>query len=154
MRILTIYNNEIVNIAYPSLMEGNDPVEGLDPATNMSIVYVEDLEGLPEYVYMATRFWDGSGIQTREARSSDFFYWDSHEWILNTSLYLEELRRVRNIEISKTDWTQLEDAPLSSEKKLEYQIYRQQLRDMTIPVIENPQLYTKIEEAPWPIPPA
>lgn len=153
MRILTIYNNEIVNIAYPSLMEGADPVDG-SIVNNMSIVYVEDLEGLSEYNYMATRFWDGSGIRVRDRRPSEFFNWESHEWILNTSLYLEEVRRVRNSKLTECDWTQIEDAPISAEKKLEYQTYRQALRDMTIPIIENPQLYTKIEDAPWPTPPA
>lgn len=155
MRILTLYNNEIINIAYPSLVEGNDPPEGLiDPTTNTSIVYVDHLDGLPEYLYMATRFWDGGRIQIREARPNEFFYWDAPNWILNTSLYLDEVRRIRNGKLADCDWTQIEDAPISAEKKLEYQTYRQALRDMTIPIQENPQLYTKIEDAPWPTPPA
>ena len=40
------------------------------------------------------------------------------------------VRSYRNAELSKTDWTQLPDAPLSPNDKTEYQIYRQALRDV------------------------
>lgn len=41
------------------------------------------------------------------------------------------IREQRNMMLLKTDWTQLEDSPLSSEKKNEYKVYRQALRDIT-----------------------
>ena len=41
------------------------------------------------------------------------------------------VREVRNIEISVCDWTQLPDTPLTTEKKQEWAVYRQELRDIT-----------------------
>jgi hypothetical protein len=42
-----------------------------------------------------------------------------------------EIREKRNILLLKYDWTQLSDSPLSAEKKGEWVIYRQELRDIT-----------------------
>ncbi|UTN03984.1 phage tail assembly chaperone [Flavobacterium bizetiae] len=44
---------------------------------------------------------------------------------------LENLRTTRNILLAETDWTQVEDSPLSEEKKTEWKNYRQELRDLT-----------------------
>ena len=43
---------------------------------------------------------------------------------------LENLRSVRTRELSRTDWTQLPDSPLSDSKKAEWATYRQALRDL------------------------
>ena len=43
---------------------------------------------------------------------------------------LELLRTKRNAKITKTDYTQLTDSPLTDEKKVEWAIYRQALRDL------------------------
>ncbi len=42
-----------------------------------------------------------------------------------------QVRVQRNILLSETDWTQLSDSPLSPEMKIEWQEYRQKLRDIT-----------------------
>ena len=41
-----------------------------------------------------------------------------------------ELRELRNAMLKDTDWTQMPDAPLSDDKKEQYRIYRQKLRDL------------------------
>lgn len=41
------------------------------------------------------------------------------------------IRRQRNEYLSECDWTQLPDSPLSEQKKSEWSIYRQELRDIT-----------------------
>lgn len=41
------------------------------------------------------------------------------------------IRTIRNEELKKCDWTQLSDSPLTTEKKQEWQTYRQELRDIT-----------------------
>lgn len=41
------------------------------------------------------------------------------------------VRTKRNLLLQESDWTQLPDCPISSEKKEEWQTYRQQLRDVT-----------------------
>ncbi|MCD9575447.1 tail fiber assembly protein [Flavobacterium soyae] len=44
---------------------------------------------------------------------------------------LENLRTARNALLISSDWTQLDDSPLSEEKKTEWRNYRQALRDLT-----------------------
>lgn len=43
---------------------------------------------------------------------------------------LEELRSIRNRTLAWCDWTQSGDSPLTAEKKSEWQLYRQQLRNL------------------------
>jgi len=45
-------------------------------------------------------------------------------------MFLPNLRSKRNVLLSQTDWSQLPDSPLSEEKKQEYVVYRQALRDL------------------------
>jgi hypothetical protein len=41
-----------------------------------------------------------------------------------------EMRKLRNSFLRASDWTQMADSPLSTEKKTEWSIYRQALRDL------------------------
>lgn len=43
---------------------------------------------------------------------------------------LQNVRLQRNAFLASTDWTVLPDSPLSAEKKAEYEVYRQALRDL------------------------
>ena len=64
----------------------------------------------------------------------------------------QEMRKIRNLLLINTDWTQIPDCSLSSEKKQEYIDYRQTLRDLpenSKPKYENNQLKGVV----WPIPP-
>jgi hypothetical protein len=54
------------------------------------------------------------------------------------------VRRMRNSELAASDWTQLPDGPLSTAKKTEWSVYRQELRDITTQ--QNPR------EITWPTP--
>ncbi|PMN73188.1 hypothetical protein BCT27_12445 [Enterovibrio norvegicus] len=56
------------------------------------------------------------------------------------------IRTRRDLLISKTDWTQVPDCPLSNEKKAEFLAYRQALRDI-------PQTYTNPDDVVWPTKP-
>lgn len=42
----------------------------------------------------------------------------------------EMARFRRNAELRSTDWTQMDDAPLTAAEKLAHQVYRQALRDL------------------------
>lgn len=67
------------------------------------------------------------------------------EWVLDfiigeaddeRKLYIDgyltnEARRFRNVLLANSDWSQLPDAPLSTEKKALWTAYRQELRDIT-----------------------
>jgi hypothetical protein len=52
-------------------------------------------------------------------------------FIQNQDEVLENVRSTRNALLIESDWTQLEDSPLSEEKKTEWKNYRQELRDLT-----------------------
>ena len=54
---------------------------------------------------------------------------DLNAWII--------VRNIRNNELTACDWTQLPDSPLTTEKKAEWAVYRQALRDITTQ--ENPR---------------
>ena len=54
---------------------------------------------------------------------------DADAWVL--------VRNIRNNELTACDWTQLPDSPLTTEKKSEWAVYRQALRDITTQ--ENPR---------------
>lgn len=41
-----------------------------------------------------------------------------------------EMRKLRNVFLRASDWTQMADSPLTSEKKAEWATYRQALRDL------------------------
>ncbi|MEM5511875.1 tail fiber assembly protein [Pseudoalteromonas sp. AS84] len=56
------------------------------------------------------------------------------------------LRKKRNALISKYDWTQMPDAPLTQEQKVVWSEYRQALRDL-------PQQFENIHDAVWPVAP-
>ncbi|HEL4805467.1 TPA: phage tail assembly chaperone [Stenotrophomonas maltophilia] len=49
---------------------------------------------------------------------------------LLTKIKAEQMRIERGQRLRATDWTQMDDAPLTAEKKLEIQAYRQLLRDL------------------------
>lgn len=64
----------------------------------------------------------------------------------------QEMRKIRNLLLINTDWTQIPDCSLSSEKKQEYIDYRQTLRELpenSKPKYENNQLKGVV----WPTPP-
>ena len=49
-----------------------------------------------------------------------------------TAQKAEEVRAARNAKISESDWTQLDDSPVTNAKKLEWANYRQALRDLPL----------------------
>jgi hypothetical protein len=48
----------------------------------------------------------------------------------NQEELLDTIRWIRNAGLKNSDWTQLPDSPLSEDKKQEWAVYRQQLRDL------------------------
>lgn len=58
-------------------------------------------------------------------------------------------KQVRNQRLYETDWTQVADSPLSNEKKAQWAVYRQHLRDIT----NNPN-WPELNHDDWPIKPS
>jgi hypothetical protein len=69
--------------------------------------------------------------------------------VWNNDSKLDSIRLQRNYLLSQTDWTALNDVPLSPEEKTAYENYRQQLRDFPDVV----DLDLPIEEIIWPTKP-
>lgn len=63
-----------------------------------------------------------------------------------TRIKADQMRAERSQRLRSTDWTQMDDAPLTAAKKLEWGAYRQLLRDLP-GVVGFPNV-------PWPQPPA
>jgi hypothetical protein len=58
---------------------------------------------------------------------------------LSISSNLDMARNKRNLALRDSDWTQLSSSPLSDEKKAEWEIYRQALRDYLEVLKNNPE---------------
>jgi hypothetical protein len=122
---------------------------------NFSNFYLFDNETLKEYGWYPFRFVEAPNMensvisgsyfeigddevveyQTRRAKTEEEIQQENeYKWI--------EIRNKRNRLLFECDWTQLPDSPLSEEKRQEWRIYRQELRDITN--------YTSPDEVIWP----
>jgi hypothetical protein len=111
---------------------------------NISNFYLLDQETLKSYGWFPYRFEPAS---IPENGISDGSYYEITEeevveiqtYRIKTDLEIEIeldgmwsfIRERRTIKLKECDWTQLSDSPLTPEKKEEWQIYRQALRDIT-----------------------
>lgn len=105
--------------------------------------------------FISTKYFDFdlNTFMTRSAKPSNFHNWNkaSKFWEFDFNAALGWIRIQRTQILLSTDWTQLLDVPLTEQQKLDWQVYRQALRDLpdTIPnTIQN------IDEIVWPTPPA
>lgn len=65
---------------------------------------------------------------------SQFHEWDwqSKEWKSDSAKAWEHVRNTRSTRLDRCDWTQMPDVALTAEKKAEWAVYRQELRDITL----------------------
>ena len=59
---------------------------------------------------------------------------------------LDQLRQYRDRKLAESDWTNVQDSPITGSKLTEWQTYRQNLRDIT-------DTYSNIQEVVWPTKP-
>ena len=86
-------------------------------------------------------------------------YFKPSDYIIENEKAVEKVEdtddtKLRNLTLrgsllKASDWTQLPDSPLSSDKKTEYQTYRQALRDIT-----THSNWPKLEDSDWPTKPS
>lgn len=90
--------------------------------------------------------------RVKPPRPGEYYYWDlnSESWVLNSTELYRLLRQQRDGLLFTCDWTQLPDAPITTEKKAEWTAYRQALRDIP----QNYPNLTSLDEVVWPTPPA
>jgi len=91
-----------------------------------------------------TKYWkdDGSN-QPEEMTNEEKIIVDGVIANIETTKQWKAIRARRNSLLVNTDWTQLGDVPLDSNTVSNWEVYRQQLRDV-------PQTYATPEDARWP----
>ena len=88
----------------------------------------------------------------REPPPSDYAIWtNTKTWEINRDLLMSDLRRLRNLKLEASDWTQLGDNQLTDEKKADWVTYRQALRDITKNVADDT---STLENFAWPSEPS
>jgi hypothetical protein len=60
-----------------------------------------------------------------------FFDYLGKAWAQDGTLVAEQIKRKRNDLLMQSDWTQIPNGPLTSERQAAWGIYRQALRDIT-----------------------
>ena len=95
---------------------------------------------------------DETGIQKEvDLTSEEIKEYKEREKIYNDGALdrsLNNLRRARNSLLLNSDWTDLPNAPLTDEKKTEWQSYRTKLRDLTngLDTVEKIETKMKVED--------
>lgn len=76
--------------------------------------------------------------------------WDGNNVVIPapSALSAEQLRFNRNDLLRSSDWTQMNDSPLSNEQKTAWATYRQELRDVT-----DLDAWPNLDDADWPVAP-
>ena len=81
---------------------------------------------------------------TFEARTEPLFLLNGElvnrrakQWAENPEQIRASIRPERNRLLAASDWTQLDDSPLTEAQKTSWATYRQQLRDLTSSIDEN-----------------
>jgi hypothetical protein len=69
-------------------------------------------------------------------------------------IFINELKRQRDIMLFSTDWTQGVDSPLTEEAKVGWAVYRQELRDMFQGHAEDDSEYYTTDNGFWPLAPS
>lgn len=82
---------------------------------------------------------------TDQAPPSDCHVWRDGAWVEDRDLLLAKVRAERDARLTRCDWTQLADVPLSAQLRQAWAAYRQALRD-------HPADWTP--DKPWPQAPA
>jgi hypothetical protein len=107
--------------------------------------FKEILDNVPETTNMQVFEKRGYTIKPNGSVSWDYIVTD----VTSEDLMDNLIRRRRSFELNMSDWTQTQDAPLSTEKKQAWAQYRQAMRDL-------PEVYPNLTfdiEVIWPIKP-
>lgn len=72
---------------------------------------------------------EGQGIIEGSYQANEYVVIDG-EAVVRTDNILEILRLKRDALLTESDWTQVNDSPLTDTKKAEWSTYRQELRDL------------------------
>ena len=141
-------DGEIFHFYHPAsiLDPEGDCIVGQTDATRIHITEELADEGL----WIRTHYWKDGAWKTREDADTLYNTWKDESWVFDSAKFMEELRRLRNTKLYRSDWTQLGDNKLSMSKQGEWSTYRQALRD----VPANNSSVTDMDKVSWPTEPS
>jgi hypothetical protein len=147
-------SGEILNLQFP---QGEAPDEGVSDGIRTVVVGESNLpeDGCREYHYFIQNFVynnSTSAFVKVGHKPNDYASWNftTSSWDWDASLVLRDIRQVRNIKLTRCDWTVVQDSPLSAEQHAAARTYRTELRNITS-TLDNP---SNPEDVNWPSPPS
>ena len=139
-------NGEVSQVMSPGRddMFANGQVIG-----NETVVYISS--GEDPVTFMSTKYRKNNEWRIRTPKPGEYYYWDMQNeiWQYSSEALYSLIRQQRDMRLFQCDWTQMPDSPLTENKKQEWAVYRQQLRDLP----QNQPSLTLLEEVVWPTPP-
>jgi hypothetical protein len=104
--------------------------------------------------FLDTHHWSEGSWFNRGNKPSRFHNWsfDSNSWSYLSDNFMQEVRGYRTGLLKATDWTQVNDSPIEAQRRSDYALYRQQLRDFpdTVDLSGEP---TDVSSLNWPTEP-
>lgn len=140
---------QIVSVSYP---QAETPSEGV--LGEMRIVHLSENDiptNFKEPKFFITNFWWDNGFVEVGEKPNQYATWDtsSSEWVWDSLLLIEDVRKVRNNKLRASDWTRMDDNGLDDDTREIWAIYRQELRDIT----NNIDDITHVDDVVWPTQP-
>ena len=141
--IAIIENNQIKNL---KLATGDNPAEG-EQSDGTTLVHIDfPIENKVKFIQ--ENYWDGEW-KSRVSPPNKYSSWNGTDWVWSMDDLMRDVRKIRTNLLYGCDWTQLPDSPLTDEVKLEWQQYRQELRDLQF--VSND--ISSVDDVSWPTPP-
>lgn len=137
------FTGEVEVIIYTT--EGQpEPSVGTDGAVT---ILVKPNDGtIEEYLNKYYNFSTGTW-HDKPAKPNEFYdYGTGFSVVFNNERFLKAVRNLRNSKLTQSDWTQVNDSPLTDDEKAVWAIYRQELRDIT----DHLDGVTDLADVPWP----
>ena len=128
-------SGEIYHVAsVPGVFPENGSVVDGDNNRVVRHIFEDELDDLNysnPAQFLEENSWNGSAWESRGTRPSQYYTWQSGAWKVDSTYLMSEIRIQRSTKLGMSDWTQTNDSPLTEEKKAEWRVYRQALRDIT-----------------------
>jgi hypothetical protein len=80
--------------------------------------------------FQQTQYWRDNQWNTRDKCPGPFYQWANYGWHLDMTSFWQGVKHRRQTLLSYCDWTQVADNQLTEEKRAEWRVYRQALRDL------------------------
>ena len=128
-------------------MNSGEFVDGQDYDDLHIVKDITDEEGADNFI--KTKYWNGLEWVDLPERPTGHYKWFTYQWVFDQEDFMAIVRADRNARLQASDWTQMADSPLNDGVRLDWQSYRQGLRDIT----DNLDEIYSVYEVPWPLTP-